>query len=214
MKKQDFLNLVLMIIFGIFGGLIALYFFFINNFFTSPTVINQQQEKIYIEENTALINSIKETKKALFVVKQGTLSFNGLILTSDGLAVTLSSNLNKNPITCSVNEEDVSCQILKRDLNQNLALIKIEKDKLSTLGFYDLDIEMGKRIYVLSEDSVNEGIIKSIVDSIKTNIRETQPISGSPVLSLDNKIIGLAEIDKNGFISIVPVSIIRSFVGL
>ncbi|MDD3292731.1 MAG: hypothetical protein PHI45_02965 [Candidatus Pacebacteria bacterium] len=212
MKKQDFLNLILMIILGIFGGLLALYFFFINNFFASPTIINQQQEKIYIEENTALINSIKETKKAVFTIKQGTLSFYGLILTADGLAVTLSSNLNKNPITCNINGENASCQILKRDLVQNLALIKIEKDKLSTLGFYDLDLEMGKRVYVLSIDSVNEGIVKSVEGN--TNIRETQPISGSPVLSLDNKIIGLAEIDKNGFISIIPVSIIRSFVGL
>ena len=214
MKKQDFLNLILMIVLGIFGGLLALYFSFNNNFFVSPTIINQQQDKIYIEENTALVDSIKETKKAVFAVKQGSLSFYGLILTSDGLAVTLSSNLNKNPISCMINEEDVSCQILKRDLNENLALIKIEKDKLSTLGFYNLDIEMGKRIYVLSVNSVNEGIIKSVEDSVKTNIRETQPISGSPVLSLDNKIIGLAEIDKNGFISVIPVSIIREFVGL
>ncbi len=214
MKKQDFLNLILMIVLGVFGGLLALYFSFNNNFFVSPTIINQQQDKIYIEENTALVDSIKETKKAVFAVKQGSLSFYGLILTSDGLAVTLSSNLNKNPITCNINGEDVSCQILKRNLNENLALIKIEKDKLSTLGFYNLDIEMGKRIYVLSINSVNEGIIKSVEDSVKTNIRETQPISGSPVLSLDNKIIGLAEIDKNGFISVIPVSIIREFVGL
>jgi hypothetical protein len=76
-------------------------------------------------------------------------------------------------------------------------------------------MEIGKRVYVSSGLIINEGIIKSITDkTIKTNIRETEPISGSPVFSLDNKIMGLAEIDKNGFISFIPISLIREFVGL
>ena len=215
MKKQDILNLFLILVVGSFGGLVCFYLLYQNNLFLSPVVINQSQERVYIEENTALTESIKETKKTIFIIKQGTQEFYGLILTSDGLAVTLSSNLGKTPITCEINGESSSCQILKRDLNQNLALIKIERDRLSTLGFYNPEIEMGKRIYVLSLESVNEGIVKSIdLDSLKTNIRETEPISGSPAFSLDNKIIGLAEIDKNGFVSIVPVSVIRTFVGL
>lgn len=215
MKKQDIYNLILILAVGSFGGLACFYFLYQNNLFTAPIVINQKQEVIYIEDNKALIESIKETRKAIFSIKQGTQEFYGLILTSDGLAVTLSSNLNRNPITCEINKEPAPCQILKRDLNQNLALIKIERDRLSTLGFYNSEIEMGKRIYILSLESVNEGIIKSIaLDSLKTNIRETEPISGSPAFSLDNKIIGLAEIDKNGFVSIIPVSLIRTFVGL
>lgn len=216
MTKQDILNLILMFFIGIFGGILALYFSFKSNlFFSSPVVINQNQERIYIEENTALINSIKETKKAIFSIKQNEKSFSGIILTSDGLAVTLSSNIGKGSVVCSINNEDVDCQVIKRDLNNNLALIKIDKDKLSTLGFYDLEMEIGKRLYVSSGLIVNEGIIKSVADeSIKTNIRETEPISGSPIFSLDNKIMGLAEIDKNGFISFIPISLIREFVGL
>lgn len=216
MTKQDILNLILMFFIGIFGGILALYFSFKNNlFFSSPIVINQNQERIYIEENTALINSIKETKKAIFSIKQNEKSFSGVILTSDGLAVTLSSNIGKGSIVCSINNENIDCQVIKRDLNNNLALIKINKDKLSTLGFYDLEIEIGKRLYMSSGSIINEGIIKSFNEElIKTNIRETEPISGSPVFSLDNKIIGLAEIDKNGFISVIPISLIKEFVGL
>jgi len=162
-----------------------------------------------------LINSIKETKKAIFLIKQGEKSFHGVVLTSDGLAVTLSSNIAKGSITCNVDLIDSTCQVIKRDLENNLALIKIDRDKLSTLGFYDLEVETGKRLYINALTSVNEGIIKSFTEeSIKTNIRETEPISGSPVLSLDNKIMGIAEIDKNGFVSVVPISLIREFVGL
>ena len=216
MNKQDIANLILMFSLSIFGGILTLYFAFKNNLLNySSVTINQQEERIYIEENTALINSIKETKKAIFLIKQGEKSFHGVVLTSDGLAVTLSSNIAKGSITCNVDLIDSTCQVIKRDLENNLALIKIDRDKLSTLGFYDLEVEIGKRLYINALTSVNEGIIKSFTEeSIKTNIREIEPISGSPVLSLDNKIMGIAEIDKNGFVSVVPISLIREFVGL
>lgn len=216
MNKQDIANLILMFSLSIFGGILTLYFAFKNNLLNySSVTINQQEERIYIEENTALINSIKETKKAIFLIKQGEKSFHGVVLTSDGLAVTLSSNIAKGSITCNVDLIDSTCQVIKRDLENNLALIKIDRDKLSTLGFYDLENEIGKRLYINALTSVNEGIIKSFTEElIKTNIRETEPISGSPVLSLDNKIMGIAEIDKNGFVSVVPISLIREFVGL
>lgn len=215
MSKHDFLNLILMIFLGFFGGVLAIYFSLKNNWFTAPVVINQKQERVYIEENTALIDSIKETSKSLFVIKQDAKSIPGLFLTSDGLAIALASNLSKSTIVCSINNEDVPCQILKKDLIKNLALIKIEKDKLSTLGFYDSELDMGKRTYILSLGSVNEGIVKSFTaDLIKTNIRETEPISGSPMFSLDNRIMGLGVIDKNGFVSIIPITIIRAFAGL
>ena len=216
MNKQDIANLILMFSLSIFGGILSLYFAFKNNLLNySSVTINQQEERIYIEENTALINSIKETKKAIFLIKQGEKSFHGVVLTSDGLAVTLSSNIAKGSITCNVDLIDSTCQVIKRDLENNLALIKIDRDKLSTLGFYDLEVEIGKRLYINALTSVNEGIIKSFTEeSIKTNIREIEPISGSPVLSLDNKIMGIAEIDKNGFVSVVPISLIMEFVGL
>lgn len=215
MNKHDLLNLILMIILGLFGGALAMYFSLKNNWFSAPVVINQKQEKIYIEENTALIDSIKETSKSLFAIKQDTRSIPGLILTSDGLVVALANSLTKSTIVCSINNEDVPCQILKKDLKQNLALIKIEKDKLSTLGFYDSELEMGKRLYILSLSVVNEGIVKSFTsDLIKTNIREIEPITGNPVFSLDNRIMGLGVIDKNGFVTVIPITLIRSFAGL
>jgi hypothetical protein len=215
MNKHDLLNLILMVLLGIFGGVLAMYFSLKNNWFTAPVVINQKQERIYIEENTALIDSIKETKKSLFLIKQDTRSIPGLVLTSDGLAIALANSLTKSAIVCSINNEDVPCQVLKKDLKQNLALIKIEKDKLSTLGFYDSELDLGKRIYILSSSLVNEGIVKSYTsDLIKTNIRETEPITGNPAFSLDNRIMGLGVIDKNGFVTVIPITIIRSFAGL
>jgi len=39
------------------------------------------------------MESIKETKRSLFQGKQDDSSFSGLVLTSDGLAITLASNV-------------------------------------------------------------------------------------------------------------------------
>jgi len=81
-------------------------------------------------------------------------------------------------------------------------------------------MEIGERIYLLyyldsGELSVNEGIVKSFdSDLIKTNIREVEAVNGSPVFSVDNKIVGLTLKDANGFVSVIPVSLIRTFAGL
>ena len=223
MEKKDVLNLFLMVVSGAFGGLLVLSFCFKeNNSLFSPLVINQTEERVYIEQNTALMESIKETKRSLFQGKQDDSSFSGLVLTSDGLAITLASNVTaKSAVSCLVNEEQYPCQVLKKDINQNLALLKIDKDKLSTSGFFNYEkMEIGKRIYLLyylasGELSVNEGIVKSFdSDLIKTNIREVEAVNGSPVFSVDNKIVGLALKDANGFVSVVPVSLIRAFAGL
>jgi len=219
MKKNDVLNLFFMIILGAFGGLLAVFFCFQGNAgLFSPLIINQTEEKVYIEQNAALIDSIKETKKSLFSVN----SFSGLILTSDGLAVTLADNVaGKSAVVCTVDNEEVPCQVLKKDFSQNLALVKIDKNRLSTSGFFDYEkMETGKRIYVLSYLpsgvlSVNEGIAKNFdADLIKTNIREIEPVNGSPVFSVDNRIVGLAFREANGFISVIPSSLIRAFAGL
>jgi hypothetical protein len=223
MKKNDVLNLFFMIILGAFGGLLALFFCFKGNAgLFSPLIINQTEERVYIEQNAALVESIKETKKALFSGKQSGYSFSGLILTSDGLAVTLADNVAaKGAVVCTIDNEEIPCQVLKKDFSQNLALLKIEKDKLSTIGFFDFEkMETGKRIYVLSYLSsgvlsVNEGIAKSFdAELIKTNIREIESINGSPVLSVDNRIMGLAFKEANGFVSVIPSSLIRAFAGL
>ncbi|HRR45732.1 MAG TPA: serine protease [Candidatus Paceibacterota bacterium] len=223
MNKKDILNLFLMIVSGAFGGLLVLFFCFKeNNSLFSPLVINQTEERVYIEQNAALIKSIKETKRSLFQGKQADSSFSGVVLTSDGLAITLASNVTtKNVITCLVDKEQYPCQVLKKDINQNLALLKIDKDKLSTNSFFDYEkMEIGERIYLLyyldsGELSVNEGIVKSFdSDLIKTNIREVEAVNGSPVFSVDNKIVGLTLKDANGFVSVIPVSLIRTFAGL
>ena len=81
-------------------------------------------------------------------------------------------------------------------------------------------METGKRIYVLSYLpsgvlSVNEGIAKSFdADIIKTNIREIESVNGSPVFSVDNRIVGLAFREASGFVSVMPSSLIRAFAGL
>ena len=151
----------------------------------------------------------------------------GLILTSDGLLVTLAELVPQgSDFNFFVNEEKVSFQILKRDLEENLALIKTETPNLPTAGFADLEkLKLGERVFlvgVIFENQkitspvrvVNEGIVKSFdQDFIKTNIFEKNTLKGSPLFDIEGKILGLNTIDSEGKVIAIPISKIKSFAG-
>jgi len=226
MQLNNFIKAVLLILLGVLSGVVSSYFAFKNS---SINQIINKEERVYIQENTALTNAIKSVESSVVGIKSGNrINGSGIIVTSDGLIVTLAENI---PLGLESNisidaEENITYQVLKRDLVNNLALIKVEKNNLSTRSFSDLSkIEEGMRIFVLSKSfnyssakfffSANEGIIKSFnEDMIKTNIVEAGRAEGSPVFDIEGNILGLAYKDINNFINIIPVSKIKSFAGL
>lgn len=119
--------------------------------------------------------------------------------------------------------QSVSFQILKRDLKNNLALIKIEKANLPTAGFADSNkIKIGERVFLVGQifekgvpkKMANEGIIKTFDENfIKTNIFEKYTLSGSPLFDIEGNLLGLNTIDKEGKVVTISVSTIRAFVG-
>jgi S1-C subfamily serine protease len=219
MQINNFFKVIIIILLGVLGGTIAWLFVFKNQP-ASVQLINKE-ERIYIEENTALVNAIKSVKDSVVIVKteykKKEIQGFGLVLTTDGLVVTLAENVPQGSQTnISIKgENNITYQVLKRDLENNLALIKVDRSNLQTKGFFDLSkLEAGERVFVLS-DGANEGIVKSFNDnSIKTNIIEIETISGAPAFDIKGEVVGIGNKDANNFVNIIPISKIKSFAGL
>jgi len=233
------LKVLAIFILGIFGGIFAnqiLWPYFIERplFYQyrlekNPIYVTEKNE-IRIQENTALTDAIEKVEKAVIGARTKTkvgkfLEGSGLILTSDGLVVTLADLVpqGSNP-SFFVDGEMASFQILKRDLKENLALIKIEKTNLPTVAFANLEkLKLGERVFLVGMVFekitspglvVNEGIVKSFDEnSIQTNIFEKIRLQGSPLFNIEGEVLGLNTIDSEGKIITIPISKIKSFSG-
>jgi serine protease Do len=226
-------------ILGVFGGIFAdqiLWPYFIERpiFYQyrleqSPVYVTEIRE-ITIQENTALKNAVEKTGKTVAGVRTKTkagkvLEGSGLILTSDGLMITLADLVPRGSnFSFFVEGETVSFQILKRDLKENLALVKLEKTNLPTAGFANLEkMRSGERVFLVGiifekkefSKIVNEGIVKSFSqDFIKTNIFEKYLLAGSPLFNIEGEVLGLNTIDSEGKVIALPISKIKEFTGL
>ena len=237
------LKVLAIFILGIFGGIFAnqiLWPYFIERplFYQyrlekNPIYVTEKNE-IRIQENTALTDAIEKVEKAVIGARTKTkvgkfLEGSGLILTSDGLVVTLANLVpqGSNP-SFFVDGEMASFQILKRDLKENLALIKIEKTNLPTVAFANLEkLKLGERVFLVGMAQppnggwvaspglvVNEGIVKSFAENyIQTNIFEKIRLQGSPLFNIEGEVLGLNTIDSEGKIITIPISKIKSFSG-
>ncbi len=231
-------QILFLFIFGIAGGIFAdqiLWPYFVEKPLFSEYRLEQtpiyvtEIKEITVTENIALEDAIKRVENTIVgvstqrvdgIILQGS----GLIVTSDGLFVTLNDLIPRGSVfSFFVDNELVDFQILKRDAEKNLALVKVEKSNLSTLGFADFGkIKLGQRVFLMGivfekaelKKTVNQGIIKSFDDNlIETNIFEENILAGSPLFDIYANIVGLNQIDKNGKVISIPISIIREFIG-
>lgn len=198
----------------------------------NPTLITQV-EKIVIQENKALKDAIEKVNKTVVGIRSKTsnnsfLEGCGLILTNDGLIITLSEVLptkGETSIFWEGKEYKIGqkAKILKKDQKLNLALIKIEENNLPSTGFFNLEkLKIGERVFLLgiffekgiSQKITNEGIVKSFNENfIKTNIFEKNILSGSPLFNIEGELLGLNTIDKEGKVVSISVSQIKAFTG-
>jgi len=187
----------------------------------SPVYVTEKKEVI-IQENTALREAIEKVDKTVVGVKAQTktgetLEGSGLIVTSDGLLVTLAELVPQgSEFAFFVDGKAVSYQILKRDATENLALVKLGEAKLSTVVFADLNkLKPGERVFLVAVGTVNEGIVKSFnKDLIETNITETDNIKGSPLFNIAGEVLGLNTVDSGGAVITIPISQIKEFIGM
>jgi serine protease Do len=234
---KNILKIIAIFIIGMVGGIFAdqifwPYFverplFYQYRLEKAPIYVTERKE-VTVTENVALQNAIEKVKKVVVGVKTETktkkiLEGSGLILTSDGLVVTLADLVPYgSEFSFFVDGRSVSFQVLKRDLKENLALIKIEKTNLPTAGFANLEkLKLGERVFLVGAAQtpnggwvVNEGIVKGFDENtIETNIFESINLAGSPLFDIEGNVLGLNTIDKEGRVVSLPVSKIKSFAG-
>ena len=248
-------KIIIIFIIGIVGGIFSdqiLWPYFIERplfleyrLEQNPVYITETKE-ITIQENTALQDAIEKTEKVVAGIQTKTskgkiASGSGLIVTSDGLILTLAELFPKNssitiyiegtPYHSSLKNGDV--KILKKDLDSNLCLIKVEANNLNTAGFFDFGkIKLGQRVFsihnmfdtVFAKETapkhvVNQGIVKYFDDDfIYTDISAQETTAGnsclgSPLFSIDSQVIGINFIDKQGNLITIPSSVLRDFIG-
>lgn len=196
-------------------------------------VFIKEKKEIIIQENTALENAVVKVEKAVIGVRtkeisegqEKILEGSGLVITTDGLVVTLASLVPQGAVFAFfADDKPVSFQILKRDLENNLALIKIGGADLPVLSFADLEkVELGERVFLVkavfenktAKKMVNAGIISGFDEnSIQTNIFEKINSLGSSLFDIEGSVLGLNILDKEGRVITIPISKIKQFIGL
>jgi len=238
--SKDIIKLVCFFIVGMVGGIFAdqifwPYFvekplFFEYGLEQNPIQVTEVQE-ITIRENMALEKSIEKVEEAVVGIKSQNsskiiLEGSGLIVTSDGFVITLSDLiLNYSTSTMFIDGKTIPLRLLKRDIKNNLALLKAEENNLPTVGFGDLaKTGLGERVFLVGVDFgkstssapkiADEGIIRYISpDIIETNIAEEDGIKGSILFNIAGEILGINTI-FGGKVVTIPVSVIRELIGM
>lgn len=243
--RRNIFKIIAVFILGMGGGIFADQIFWpyfverplFHQYRLEQSPVYQTVEKeITIQENTALKEAIEKVEKVVVGVRTQTktgkiLEGSGLIVTSDGLIVTLAELVPQgSDFGFFIDGEKVDFQILKRDSKENLALIKIEEANLATLSFADLDkMKLGERVFLVGiifekeqelfeaepRTMVNEGIVKGFgEDFIETNIFEKSILAGSPLFNIEGQVLGINTIDLEGKIIAIPISKIKEFTSL
>ena len=184
-------------------------------------------EQVFVRENTAIEKVVSEVMDTVVAVQSaGARQGSGLVYTSDGLIVTLSSLV---PVGFAVtvypeSGDSLLATVLKRDVANNLALLKVEDTGLQTAGFVgNGGVELAERLVLLakiveakeSTAIVNVGIVKKVKeDSLTTSIIESANVDGAPLFNVEGRVAGLADADSQGNIFAIPSSVLREFLGL
>jgi S1-C subfamily serine protease len=195
-----------------------------------PPIYVTEKKEIHIQENIALKDAISKVEKTVVLIRTKTktgknLEGSGFILTSDGLIITLAELVPEgSKISLFVEGEIFSPQVLKRDLDKNLALLKIERKNLSTTGFFNFEkLKPGERVFLIGatfkdgnvKEFVDEGIVKSFDENkIETNIQSSKEILGTPLFDIEGNLLGLNYLTKEGIFLSIPVTQIKSFAGI
>ncbi|MFC1700747.1 S1C family serine protease [Patescibacteria group bacterium] len=236
-------NLIIILIIGGLGGIIADYFIlpylaefpifsqieFIQRSKSGTTIINKTEE-IVITENIAVEEAVHKINSCLTVVqlyknneliKQGS----GIIVTNDGLIVTATDLVLSGKYRYSVVLSDgtsIDGEVIKRDLNNNLALIKIQLSNLPVVAFEGLDsLRLGQRIILLGAQIidnvfyrfVNVGTVRGIGSKILSiNLDEkNSSANGGPLINIKGEVIGLNIVGEDGLVRTIPSDIISEF---
>ena len=229
--KKNILRIIIILIIGAIGGslfqVLILPSLIGHPYFGNLEMIKRLKnqiivnpvERITIGQDTALEEAIKGAEDTVIGFENGS----GVVITSDGLIVTLADLLPKTEEYLFLEGEKVNFEVIRKNLEQNLALIKIDQRNILACKFADLsDIKMGQKVFLLGviikneipKSITNQGSIKMFDDEmIYTNILEDKILNGSPLFNVWGEVLGLNVIDSQGKVSTIPIDEIRKFAG-
>lgn len=183
-----------------------------------PIYITEKKE-IYIQENQALQEVIKKVSTSVVKIKSSKEEGAGVIVTSDGLILTLSKIIphNISNVFVIIGGKSFLAEILKK--GKDFTLLKIKKENLKTVPFSNEEkISLGKRIFYLGITGgkliANEGVIKSFKgEKIITNLIEKEKIEGAPLFNIKGELVGQIEISPEKEVSAISINKIKDFLG-
>jgi len=242
--QKKILSLFFIFYLGILGGIWAQAFLlpyfashtpfqnwgFVKEWNTRTTIVREVREFV-VNRDQALELTVGKVEKVVVGVRSTSgariIEGSGFVATSDGFILTLASIVPQGyTVTIFINqqEEALEAQVLKRDVEQDLVLLKIEKNGLQTTSFADKEsVKLGMSVLLLGKifekdelvTIVNRGVVKALSeDKVRTTIFEKTILEGSPLFDIEGKVLGLNVIDKEGKVTAIPASTLRSFSGL
>ena len=230
--SKSFLTILAAFAAGILGGLAAFSYLSGNSFISgsgssfSPVRVTEKQTTT-IQENSALKDAVaKATNIAVGVkvtsAKGALVNGSGLILSSDGLvAVPYSLFPPGSNAEVIADGKKAAFEVVKRDKGNNLVILKLEASNWPTASFYQFDnLKLGERIFLAGElaasgNFVNEGVVRDFDENtIETNIIDKAEAQGSPAFDIEGNIMGIATVDKSGWVSVIPITKLKEVSGL
>jgi len=195
-------------------------------------------EKITISENKAIENLVDRTKMVVVGViskkiqKSGGIEQlmtrgTGFVLTADGIIITANNNVPSSKIPDSIryyvlkDEKNIPAEIIKRDVVNNLALLKIDDTNLPVLSLGNFEeVRLGQAIVligteikddIISNKFINLTTVRSIDQGMPVlNLKqESVSLNGGILVNINGEIVGLSLIDSFNNIKAVSVNKIR-----
>ena len=218
MKNRTFLLIVLILLLA----QSAWIYYLVND--VSKVEITKKEETNILEESDFIKKHIKDIQSSVLYVfdlntkKQGS----AIALTSDGLVLTLNSNVPKgDDFDFKISGNSKVYEIRKRDYNNDLALVQIGEIGLRPCLFAKADkIDLGDNVYVLGSDEkgsyiFGQGNIKRILENeIETDIIGDPLFNGAPVFDKEGAILGIAKLNQNNLVDVILIKNIKDFIDL
>lgn len=203
---------------------------FVKDWNTRATVIREVREVVIrIDDAGEQVASRAEGMIVAMESKRGegrVIQGSGFVATSDGFILTLAAVVPQGYETQVYLKEGgkpIPAEVLKRDVQKNLAIVKIDERNLQTTGFANEDSPRVGAPVVMVAKTLEAGSLKTIVnqgsvrakdeDVVRTNIFDQATLGGSPLLNLEGNIVGLSMFEPDGRLVAIPALVLRTFSG-
>jgi S1-C subfamily serine protease len=168
-----------------------------------------------ISENTEkIIKGKRTTLPEPEILAQGT----GIFISSDGLLATpdLFVPEGAQKIIILTGDKQLEAKIIQRDQKNGLVLLKIEESNLPVLPFFEGDLKLGERIFLIDAKTSNLSVNLGFVGALQPQLLvyfQTQKTTGGPIFNVNGEIVGLGFLQSpDGQMAVLPAKIIHEFI--